>query len=483
MTHTPHIPILRMGEAYQSLDVRDVVALGSGETVATLSIANAGLIHRDARHLDRARAALAGFSCEQLIARCAKAGESFMNDRLPLGDDTQTPDDYIQQLSQTSGLPHTLVRKNMGKLHDALTHMADILRGLTRGLPTSVIDERVGQVNGIDVSFYPTTSALGCVLPSNSPGVNALWLPSLVLKTPIVIRPGSEEPWTPWRLIQAMIAVGIPAEALGFYPSDHEGASAVMDKCGRSIIFGGADTVRRYAGDPRIEIHGPGWSKVVLGEDAADDWPKYVDVIVDSIAANSGRSCINASTIITPRHGKALAQAIADRLTAITPLPSDHVDAQLSAIANPKIAQWADAQITEGLKTPGATDLTAASRGNEARLIQSDGMTYLLPTLIYCETPEHPLAMKEFMFPYAAVVEVDQADLLDTIGPSLVVTAITKDDALINAMLTSPDIQRLNLGAMPTSVARWDQPHEGNLFEFLYQRRAIQRAEPVEVGA
>ena len=43
-------------------------------------------------------------------------------------------------------------------------------------------------------------------------------------------------------------------------------------------------------------------------------------------------------------------------------------------------------------------------------------------------------------------------------------------------LIASPLIERLNLGPLPTSHVQWDQPHEGNLFEFLYRRRAIQRA-------
>ncbi|NBC11585.1 MAG: aldehyde dehydrogenase family protein, partial [Planctomycetes bacterium] len=256
------------------------------------------------------------------------------------------------------------------------------------------------------------------------------------------------------------------------------GAAAVMDVCGRSIIFGGADTVKRYAHDPRVEVHGPGWSKVVLGEDVIDDWERHLDVIVDSIAANSGRSCINASAVIVPRHGDAITEAVAQRLAAIEPTALDDPDAQLSAIANPAIAQWADGQIINGLRTPGARDVTAAARGNAKteRLVTFDGRTYLLPTLIRCDDASHPLANVEFMFPFASVLEVARDALLTTIGEALVVTAITEDDALINALLACPTIHRLNLGPMPTSVAQWDQPHEGNLFELLYQRRAIQRA-------
>ncbi len=486
MPTTPHIPILRLGEPYTSVEQKDVCALGTGEVVARLSMGNAGLVRRDAARFAEARESLASYSCEELIALCAEAGRIFMQDALPLGDGaTQTPDDYVRQLSSTSGLPHTLVRKNMAKVHEALTHVADILRGLTRGLPPQVLDDGVGALpayrNGdapLFVSFFPTTEALGVVMPSNSPGVNALWLPALALRTPVILRPGGEEPWTPWRIIQSFYAAGLPREALGFYPSDHEGAAAVMDACGRSIIFGGADTVKRYAGDPRVEVHGPGWSKVVLGEDVIDYWEDYLDVMVDSIAANSGRSCINASAIIVPRHADAIADAVAQRLAAIEPTALDDPDARLSAIANPAIAQWADGQITQGLKSPGARDVTAAARGqaNAERRVTFEGRTYLRPTLIRCDDASHPLANVEFMFPFASVLEVPREALLQTIGQALVVTAITDDPSLIDALLASPDIHRLNLGPMPTSVAQWDQPHEGNLFELLYQRRAIQRA-------
>ena len=41
--------------------------------------------------------------------------------------------------------------------------------------------------------------------------------------------------------------------------------------------------------------------------------------------------------------------------------------------------------------------------------------------------------------------------------------------------MTRADIGRLNLGPVATNSIQWDQPHEGNLFEHLYQQRAFQR--------
>ena len=61
-------------------------------------------------------------------------------------------------------------------------------------------------------------------------------------------------------------------------------------------------------------------------------------------------------------------------------------------------------------------------------------------------------------------------------GDSLVVSAITRAPANVEALTRSKHVGRLNLGPTPTPSVRWDQPHEGNLFDFLFARRAVQRA-------
>ena len=53
----PHFPILRWGKPYESLDVETIVHFATGETLAEVSQANAGLISRDMRKADQARAA------------------------------------------------------------------------------------------------------------------------------------------------------------------------------------------------------------------------------------------------------------------------------------------------------------------------------------------------------------------------------------------------------------------------------------------
>lgn len=469
-----HIPILRHGRPYRSVDVQRVPDFRTRETFVEISQANAGLIRRDLLDQETGRRALAAFTTDQLIAMCKQAAEYFMRDTLPVGDEAQTPDDYVRQLSATTGMPHVLVRKNMNKISGVMAEMDNVLAGLTRGLETAILDRGYGTHEGHAVSFYPRTSSLGVILPSNSPGVHSLWIPSIAMKIPLVLKPGSAEPWSPYRIAQALIKAGVPAEAFGYYPTDHGGSGAILQNCGRGMFFGDSASVGRYANDPRIELHGTGYTKIVVGEDWIDDWEKYLDVMVASITENGGRSCINASGVWVPRHGKEIAEALAKRLTEIVPRDVEDEQALLAPFANPEIAGRISAIVDAGLREDGATDASAAVRGS--RLVTQNGATYLLPTIVHCQSPEHPLANREFLFPFASVVEVNQADLPEKMGPTLVVTALTGNQSLIERLIASPLVDRLNIGPIPTMKIAWDQPHEGNLFEHLYARRAFQKA-------
>jgi acyl-CoA reductase-like NAD-dependent aldehyde dehydrogenase len=439
-----------------------------------MSQVNAGIIRRDLLQIDQAREALRKFSTEELINISSKAGDLFLNEELPLGEDgiTQTAQDYLETLSSTSGLPHVMVKRNMDKIHYALTHLRLILNGLTRGIDFDVLDRGFGEQSGSPVCFYPTTSALGLVMPSNSPAVNSLWLPSIALKIPIIMKPGRDEPWTPFRLIQAFIAAGCPREAFGFYPTDHEGAGDILRLCDRALIFGDKSTTDLYSGNPGIQVHGPGFSKILIGDDEIENWPNFIDVMAASISDNGGRSCVNASAVIVPKYAKEIAEALGKKLGALKPLPMNNPDAVLSGFANPKMGEWINATLESDLKVAGAVDTTAQFRDGD-RLVKADGGTFLCPTIVHCESMDHPLSNREFLCPYASVVEVSQSQMLRSIGPTLVVTAITKDENFKRQLLSAANIERLNIGPISTMKISWDQPHEGNMFEFLYKRRSI----------
>jgi hypothetical protein len=470
-----HLPILRAGRPYRSVQSIPVPHFRTKETFLELSEANAGLVRRDLLddRQEAMRASLDAFSTIELVELCARAADAFVNDTLPVGDEAQTPDDYVHQLSATTGLPHVLVRRNMEKIRGVLAGAGEVIDGLTRGLDLGVLDEGQGIVDGHAVGFVQQSPTLGVVLPNNSPGVHALWVPTVALRTALVLKPGSAEPWSPYRLVQAFVKAGAPPEAFAFYPTDHGGSGEILRRCGRGMVFGDVTSTRPWQNDPRVEVHGPGYSKVLLGPDTADDWRAHLDVMAASIAANGGRSCVNASGVWTTAHGPALAEGLAERLAEIRPRAEDDPEAELAPFARPDVARRISAMIDRDLEVPGAEDVTARYRGRD-RVMEWEGSTYLLPTVVRCDSPEHPLANREFLFPYAAVVETPVDSLPVVLGPTLAVTVLTEDAALRRRILASPLLSRLNFGPLPTWKVSWDQPHEGNLFEHLWARRALQ---------
>ena len=470
-----HLPVIRWGEPYTSMDVDEVVHFATGEPIARVSRANGGLIQRDMRHAQRARDVLRAIPIDELIARVGRAGELYMAGTLPTGTGEQTPDAFVHAQSASTGLPEHMCRANMTKNAFVLGQMRNILASLTRGLSFDVLRAGHGEERQVPVSYQAQSPVLGLVLPSNSPGVHTLWLPIVPLQVGLVLKPGPQEPWTPYRMASAFFEAGVPREAISIYPGEADVGAAVLDSCARSLIFGGTPTVDRYRGNPRVQAHGPGFSKILLGDDQVDDWERYLDVMVESVLLNSGRSCINCSGIWASRHTREIADALARRLAEVRPLPPDHPEAGLAAFTVPGVAEVISQSIDADLRAPGVTDVTATYR-QEARVVTQGRAAYVLPTVVHCESPDAAVARKEFMFPFVTVVECPQSRMLGAIGPTLVGSAITCSEPFRRQLLDAVHIDRLNLGPVPTTQLNWLQPHEGNIVEFLFRARAFQTA-------
>ena len=259
------------------------------------------------------------------------------------------------------------------------------------------------------VSYQAQSPVLGAVLPSNSPGVHTLWLPVIPLQLGLVLKPGPQEPWTPYRMASAMVQAGIPPEVFSIYPGGPDAGAAVLSSCQRSMIFGGTATVQQYLGNPRVQAHGPGFSKILLGDDVVDMWPKYLDLMAESVYINSGRSCINCSGIWASRHTKEIAQALAEKLGPIDVKPPEDPEAGLAAFTVPGVAQSVWNMIEADLKEEGVTDVTSEYG---SRLIEHERCAYLRPTVVHCASPDNAIASKEYMFPFVSVVQCAQDQML-----------------------------------------------------------------------
>jgi acyl-CoA reductase-like NAD-dependent aldehyde dehydrogenase len=300
-----------------------------------------------------------------------------------------------------------------------------------------------------------------------------LWLPVVALQMGLVLKPGSQEPWTAYRVVSAFQEAGLPSEAFSLYPGGHDVGGAILSSDARAMIFGGEKTIQQYSGNPRVQVHGPGYSKILLGDDVVDDWEQYLDLMVESIYSNGGRSCINASSVWASRHTREIADALAQRLGPVEVKAPDDPEAGLAAFTVDGMGRAVYEMLQADLAEAGVTDCTAAYG---ERLVELDRCSYLRPMIVHAPHPKCAIATKEFMFPFAAVVECPQEKMIDSIGYTLVGTAITCDPNWMMALTDATNIDRLNVGPIPTNRLNWLQPHEGNLIEFLFRSRAYQVA-------
>ena len=470
-----NIPVIRWGQPYTSLEVDSVLHFATGEPIAKVSQANGGIIQRDLRQSKKARDILRQIPCSELIARLNKAADLYEKGTLPLGDGTQSPDEFAHQQSASTGLPEHMCKANMAKNSFVLKNMDKILDCLTRGLDLSILTRGYGvEHRGVVVSYQAQASCLSAVLPSNSPGVHTLWLPAIPLQLGLVLKPGPQEPWTPYRMMAAFVAAGIPQEVFALYPGGAEAGAAVLAAAERAMIFGGTATVQQYKGNPRVQAHGPGFSKILLGDDVVDQWEKYLDLMVESIYINSGRGCINCSGVWASRHTNEIAKALGEKLGPIEVKPSTDPQAGLAAFTIPGQAKSVWNMIEADLKESGVTDVTSQYG---PRLVEMERCAYVRPTIVLCDSPEREIAKKEYMFPFSTVVACPQEQMLARIGPTLVCTAITHDEKFIRDLSDANHIDRLNIGPIPTTRLNWLQPHEGSIIDFLFRSRAYQVTE------
>ena len=326
------------------------------------------------------------------------------------------------------------------------------------------------------ISYQAQSPVLGLVLPSNSPGVHTLWLPIIPMQIGLVLKPGPQEPWTPYRMAEAFFAAGIPREAISIYPGGADVGAAVLDSCARSLIFGGTPTVDRYRGNPRVQAHGPGFSKILLGDDEVDDWERYLDVMVESVFINSGRSCINCSGIWASRHTREIADAIA---AAAGGHPAAAARASRGGARRLHGARRGRGDLAvDRRRSAGAgrhrrdREAPGRRRGSSSRAGRT---TCCRPSCTASRRTRRSRRRSSCSRSSpSSSVRRRRCSRRSARRSSARRSRATRRSAA--QLLDAVHIDRLNLGPVPTTQLNWLQPHEGNIVEFLFRARAFQSA-------
>lgn len=454
---TLNVPIFRLGhkEPWHSAESEKKPLQGiDGSNLGEQSVTLPARIKYDTRPeqsqrlLEKARE----FGLQNILNGFKDVAHHFRHSELEVGGITMGPDEYCRIQALATGVPERLCRENMDKIYKSFIRVEQTLRGHLNAWRGDISLEDLFSGKEGD-GFARQSAVLGGIWPSNSSGVFQLLPPGLALG-PVLIKPGSGDVLTPLRIREACRVVGLPVEVIGIYPGDGDRLSgSIAEATQRRLLFGGADTVNKYHGNPQVEVHGPGCSKIIIGPDKVDSWRDYLDVMRASVMNGSGRGCIACSAIYAPGEiAEELATALCELIGDTQVRKLDDPEAQLAAFGSPKGAENVLGLMRKYVAQGEGRFVTP----EEDRAVVCGPYSVLRPVVAYLHKVPAPgeLSASKFEIPAPAVLVVnsDGYPLEQVIGSTLVCTAITDDASLLNRLADSGRISRLNRRAIPTTM-------------------------------
>lgn len=427
---------------------RETVSTTSGAAVAELSLVPPLYISRAIGAQRGVRPLAAG----EREAALAKAADEFAGGVIA-GLDF---DAYVDLAGRISGVPVSVTRAGARGVADGV---ASAFTAVQQARPAgAALDWREKRRGG---AVWARRGDVFAVLASgNGPGVHALWPQALALGYRVAVRPSRREPLTAHRLVHALRQAGFRPHDAVYLPTDHRGADEIIRSADLSMVYGGQDAVDKYAGDATVFVNGPGRAKLLIT--AEHDWRDYLDVITDSVADLGGIACVNTTAVLYEGDPAPLAAAIAERLSTI--------DSQSLPVQKMETATALAGHLAK--VAAGATALLGA---DQVVAPLGDGYAALRPAVHLLDSPDVDKLNVELPFPCVWVAPWSRSDGLAALRHSLVISAITTDDDLVDDLLTDPTIANVYGGHHPTHYTAPEIPHDGYLADFLMRNKGLIR--------
>jgi len=439
--------------ARNRLTISDV----AGHPLAELSLVPKLFVTRAMAALHKAKT----LPLEDRLTALARAGELFAHgvvNGLPAAD-------HQYLVSRISGTPLPIVRRAV----EAIERLAaGVYDSVQQARPVGAVNDwRDPQAQRGTAVWVRRGNVFAIHAPGNHPAVASVCLEPLALGYRVAIRPSRREPLSQYRLVSALRACGIGFDQVVLLPTDYDVASEILRQADLSMVYGGQEVIDKYATNPTVLPNGPGRSKILITADA--DWRDYLDMIVASISHEGGTACINTTAVFVEGDPTPVAEAIAERLAAIPSLPPEDEKAVLTAYsleAAKKIERYLLAK---------ASGTSAHLGGNGVVDELGDGSAVLRPAVHQLDNPFAPQANIELAFPCVWVAPWTREAGTAPFKHTLVLTAVTRDEELLDELLADPTIKNLYIGNHPTYWIEPGIPHDGYLGEFLMRTKAVIR--------
>ncbi|HMJ36277.1 MAG TPA: aldehyde dehydrogenase family protein [Baekduia sp.] len=395
------------------------------------------------------------------LAALARAGEAHATETVA----GVSAADHQLMVSRAAGMPISVVRS----AGEAIARSAaQAYRSVQQARPVGAVNHWRDPFTRTGRGVWTRRGDVFAVhAPGNHPGVHGLWLEALALGYRVAVRPSRRDPFTPHRLISALRAAGFGDDQVMLLPTGYDAADAILREADLAMAYGGEDVMRKYAAMSKMLPQGPGRSKILVTADV--DWREHLDVIVDSISHEGGRACVNTTAVFVEGDPTPVAQAIAERLAAIPSLPPEDERAVLPVLP------VADARPIERYLLATAEGTTPWLGGDGVVDELGDGSAVLRPAVHQLDRPDAAQAGVELAFPCVWVAPWTPEAGLEPFKETLVLTAITHDTRLVDALVAEPTISNVYVGDHPTYWIEPGIPHDGYLAEFLMRTKAVIR--------
>ncbi|MFF3767070.1 aldehyde dehydrogenase family protein [Streptomyces sp. NPDC001922] len=434
---------------------RQTVTDVAGRTTAELGVAPKLFVSRAMRAL---RAAVP-LPVDARVAAIARAGELFATAELG----GLTPEAYEHAVSRVAGLPVTVVRAATRTLAHRTAHLH---RGLQFARPTGAVTDWRDPLTRTGRAVWARRGEVLAVhAAGNHPGTHSLWPEALALGYRVAVRPSRREPLTPHRLVLALRAAGFGDDHVMLLPTEHEPAEAMLRAA--DLAYGSDEIIREHAEDRRVLSLTPGRSKVLLTGDV--DWRRHLDTLVDSIAHHGGTGCVNATAVFVEGDTAPVAEALAERLASLPSLPPEDDKARLP------VQSARSARALESYVLGRAAGARAWLGGGGIADDLGDGSAVLRPAVFELDRPDAPEAGTEVPFPCVWVAPWNRAAGVAPLRDTLVMSAFTDDEELIDALCDEPTVSNLYVGDHPTHWTDTGMPHDGYLADFLMRSKTVLR--------
>ncbi|RSN07997.1 aldehyde dehydrogenase [Streptomyces sp. WAC 05977] len=453
MAVVPRLDALGPSNTFRSHRADEVTGV-DGTALAELSLAPGLYVKRSIARMREARP----MPLSVRIDRIAAAGARFLR---TVGG--VSLDEHERQVSQASGVALSVVREASQTIVRSAAAVGESVR-LARPLGTG---DDWHEVSSTGAVWTRRGDVLAVQAPGNHPATHAAWLEALALGYRVAVRPSRREPFTPYRLVQALRMSGFGAEQVAFLPTDHTVAREFVDTADLALVYGGSDAVARYRDRGDVLVQGPGRSKVLIAD---GDWAEHVDTVVSSVAGFGGTACVNASAVLVDGEAAAFAKELARRLAEVAVAPPASEAAVLPAFPLERARE---------LETYLRSELGGGELLSGGELLEPlpGGGAVLRPAVVLLDRPDPSRLGIELPFPCVWVAPWSPADGITPLRHSLTVTAITGDEELLASLIEETTIGNLHIGDRPTHEMRPGLPHDGHLAEFLMRSKTVIRGD------